>query len=92
MTVQAMIVMTTAERNDAEALNDVNAELGARQIDNPLSNNLGYGTLVDNWVSPARLLNDPSYVRWVDTLGLLPIYVLDSDTLFLPVEEVQRHA
>lgn len=88
MTVQAQIVMTTAQRNAAEALNDVNAELGARQIDNPLSNNLGHGTLVGMWVSPARLLNDPAYVRWVPTLGLLPIHVLDSDTLFLPVEEV----
>lgn len=37
------------------------------------------------WVSPARLLNDPDYQRWVPTLGLLPIHVLDSETLFPPV-------
>lgn len=88
MTVQAMIIMTQSERDAAEALNDVNAELGSRQIDNPLANNLGYGTLVGKWIAPARLLNDPAYVRWVPTLGELPIHILDSDILFLPVEEV----
>lgn len=84
MTVQAWIVMTTSEKNAATALDDEEAMLGAREVENTLANNLGYGTLVGQWVAPARLLNDPLYVRWVPTLGALPIHVMDSDTLFLP--------
>lgn len=87
MTVQAWIVMTTTEKNAATLLDDEDAMLGAREIDNPLANNLGYGTLVDQWVAPARLLNDPAYSRWVATLGSLPIHVMDSDTLFIPIIE-----
>jgi hypothetical protein len=86
MTVQAWIIMTQTERDDATELDDENAMLGARQIDNPLSNNLGQGTLVGRWIAPARLLNDPDYSRWVPTLGILPIAVMDSDTLFIPIE------
>lgn len=84
MTVQAWIIMTEAQKVSATLLDDEEAMLGARQIDNPLSNNLGFGTLVGEWVAPARLLNDPAYVRWVPTLGALPIHVLDSDVVFLP--------
>lgn len=84
MTTQAFIVMTQTERDVATALDGGGIGLGARQIDNPLSNNLGYGTLVGMWVAPARLLNDPDYARWVPTLGTLPIHVMDSDTLFVP--------
>lgn len=87
MPTQAMILMTQTQRDAAETLNDVNAELGARCIDNPMANNLGHGALVGKWVSPARLLNDPAYVRWVPTLGTYPIHVFDSETLFLPPEE-----
>jgi hypothetical protein len=88
MTVQAWIIMTQTQRDDATALDDDDAMLGARQIDNALSNNLGQGTLVGKWVAPARLLNDPDYSRWVPTLGTLPIAVMDSDTLFVPPPEV----
>lgn len=88
MPVLAEIVMTTAQRNAAEALNDVVAALGSRQIDNPLANNLGHGTLVGMWIAPARLLNDPMYSRWYATLGTLPIYILDSDILFIPDPEI----
>lgn len=84
MTVQAWVVMTTAQKNAATLLDDEEAMLGARQIDNALANNLGFGTLVGQWVAPARLLNDSAYVRWVPTLGSLPIHVLDSDVVFLP--------
>jgi len=86
MTVQAWIVMTTTDKNTATLLDDENAALGAREVVNPLANNLGYGTLVGNWIAPARLLNDPDYVRWVTTLGILPIYVMDSETLFAWIE------
>lgn len=88
MTVQAWITMTQQQRDDATLLDDEEAVLGARQIDNTLANNLGLGTLVGKWVAPARLLNDPEYVRWVPTLGILPISVMDSETLFLPPQEV----
>lgn len=87
MSVQAYIVMTTSEKNAATLLDDEEAMLGAPEIDNSLSNNLGYGTLLGKWVSPARLLNDPDYSRWVPSLGGLPIHVMDSDTLFLPLIE-----
>lgn len=87
MTVQAWIIMTQEQRDDATALNDDNAELGARQINNSLANNLGQGTLVGKWVSAARLLNDPDYVRWVPSLGGLPIAVMDSDTLFITIPD-----
>lgn len=84
MTVQAWIIMNQQERDDATELDNEEQMLGARQIDNPLANNLGLGTLVAKWVAPARLLNDLEYQRWVPTLGLLPISVMDSDTLFIP--------
>lgn len=84
MPVQAWIVMNDAQNAVAVALDDEDARIGSRRIDNPLANNLGYGTLVSAWVAPARLLNDPEFARWVPTLGILPIYVLDSDTLFVP--------
>jgi len=84
MTVQAWIIMTSAEKNSATLLDDEDAMVGARRIDNSLANNLGQGTLVGKWAAPARLLNDPDYVRWVSTLGSLPISVMDSDTLFVP--------
>lgn len=86
MTVQAYILMTQEERDDATELDGGGVALGAQQIDNPLANNLGYGTIVGMWVSPARLLNDSDYVRWVPTLGTLPIHVMDSATLLLPVD------
>lgn len=84
MTVQAYILMDQTQRDAAEALDDVNADLGSQQIVNTLANNLGFGTLVSQWVAPARLLNDQAYVRWYATLGTLPIHVMDSETLFAP--------
>lgn len=86
MTVQAWIIMSQAERDAAVALNDTTAKVLPRAIDNPLANNLGEGVLVSKYVAPARLLNDPLYVRWVDTLGTLPIRTMDSDALFVPDE------
>lgn len=86
MTVQAYILMTTAQKIEAEALDDMSARLGAREIDNPLANNLGYGQIFGMWVAPARLLNDPFYARWVPTLGLLPIHIMDSEVIFIPLE------
>lgn len=80
----AMIIMTTAEKEAAELLDNTEQRLGPRQVDNPLANALGEGTLVGKWVSPARLLNDPEYVRWVPEMEGYPIRVFDSETLFLP--------
>jgi len=85
MTVQAYIVMTPSEKDAAVLLDGLNGIfLGPQEITNSLANNLGFGTLVGQWVSPARLLNDPEYERWVSTLGTLPIHVMDSETLFPP--------
>lgn len=88
MTTQAWILMTEQQRDDAALLDDEEAHIGGREIDNALSNNLGIGTMVGKFVVGARLLNDPDYVRWVPTLGLLPIHVMDSDTLFVPPVEI----
>lgn len=85
MTVQAYIVMTEAQKNAATLLDDEEINLGAQEITNPLADNLGYGTLVGKWVSPARLLNDPDYARWVPTLGTYDIHIFDTDTLWVPV-------
>lgn len=82
MTVQAWIVMDSTQKTAAVALNDDEIQVRPPEIANALANNLGYGTLVGQFVVGARILNDPDYVRWVPTLGSLPIHVMDSDTLF----------
>ncbi len=85
MTVQAYILMTTAEKDAAMLLDDEEVMLGAAEIVNALANNLGLGVLVGKWVAPARVLNDPDYARWLPTLGTVPIHIFDSETLFLPI-------
>lgn len=55
-----------------------------RLIDNPLSNNLGMGTLLGKYMLPARILNDPNMSAWYPLLGSLPISTIDTDILFLP--------
>lgn len=84
MTTIAYIVMTPEQKDQAVMLDDANAELGPRIVDNELANNLGYGQLFGMWLAPARLLVDPTYLRWVPTLGAYPIHVFDTDTVFLP--------
>jgi hypothetical protein len=84
MPIFARIIMTTAQKNDAVLLDYPGVSLGPQQIDNPLANSLGEGTLVGKWVSPARLLNDPDYAVWVPFFDGFPIRVLDHDTIFLP--------
>jgi hypothetical protein len=84
MTTQAWILMTPAQKDAAVLLDSEAGTLDPRQIDNTLANNLGHGTLLGQWIAPARLLNDPAYEQFVPSLGLLPIHVLDSDTTFLP--------
>lgn len=85
MTVQAWIVMDGTQKDAAVLLNDDDIQVQPPEITNALANNLGYGTLVGQFIVGARLLNDPDYTRWVPTLGTYPIYVMDSDTLFVPV-------
>lgn len=84
--VKAFIVMSAEQHAEGNSLNDANVELGGRKIDNPLSDNLGWGSLVGKYVVGAQLLNDQAYARWVPTLGTYPIHVLDTDTLFIPDE------
>jgi hypothetical protein len=82
--VLAWIIMEPAQKDAAVLLDDEEAALGPNQIDNPLANNLGHGTLVGKWVVAARILNDVLYERWYPTLGTYPIAVMDGDTLFIP--------
>ena len=85
MPVQAFIVLDTAQKDAAAALNSPDAAVMPQAITNPLANNLGFGALVGLFVLPARLLNDAAYAAWVPSLGSLPIHVMDSETLFLPI-------
>ena len=87
MATFAWIVMTDEEAAAATAFNTPDATIAPMTIDNPLADNLGYGALVGKKVVPARLLNDPPYAPFWSTLGTLPIHVMDSDTLFLPIPE-----
>jgi len=85
MASQSWIVMTTEERDEALLLNpDGVAKISPRVIDNPLADNLGHGVLLGKWVAPARVLNDPEYERWLPSLGVLPIRLLDDEIIFLP--------
>lgn len=88
MPTLAWIILTPTEAADSVLLNDPDYAVAPREIDNPLADNLGEGVLVGKFVLPARLLNDPYYVRWVPSLGSLPIRTIDSDVLFIPpIEE-----
>lgn len=86
MATFAWIIMLPAEAAAAVLLNYEDAAVDPREIDNPLSNNLGYGTLLGKKVVPARLLNDPPYAPFWPTLGTYPIHVMDSDTLFVHLQ------
>ena len=66
MPVQAFIVLDATERAAAMLLNYADAGVNPRKIDNPLSNLLGFGTLLNMYVVPARLLNDEPYERWYE--------------------------
>lgn len=84
MPVQAFIVMDATERAAAMLLNYADAGVNPRKIDNPLSNLLGFGTLLNMYVVPARLLNDEPYERWYEMFSDNAIHILDTDMLFLP--------
>jgi len=82
MVTMAFIVMSQEQRDAGEALNGDGIALGARKIDNPPADALGLGTLVGKWVSPARLLEDQEYARWIPALAVCPVHVMDSAMLF----------
>jgi len=89
MTVQAYILIPTlAQKNAVVALNDGNAALMPQLINNAMANNLGFGTIVGQWVVPARLLNDSDYSRWYEMLENNDIHIFDSEVIFAPLEEV----
>lgn len=87
MTVMAFIILTPQQAEDSTELNGGDYNVAPMEITNTLADNLGHGTLVGQFVLPARLLNDPGYAPWVPSLGSLPIHVLDSETIFLPQPE-----
>lgn len=87
MTAQSWLVFTPAQAAAATATSaDTEFKVHPRQIDNPLANQLGEPlSVVGNSVAPAHILNDPEFSPvWSESLGSLPIRVLDSDILFLP--------
>lgn len=87
MTVQAWLIFSPQESAEAvSASENTDFKVYPREIDNPLVSQLGDPlVLVGNFVAPARILNDPEFAPvWTETLGALPIRLLDSDILFLP--------
>ena len=88
---QAWLIMTSAQNLDVLAINLTTthpSRIIPREINNPLANNLGEGTLLGKFVAPARLLNDPLSVDFYTLCGTMPIRTIDSDILFLPVEDL----
>lgn len=85
MTIATCVICTTEELEALALLDDETSEIGGRQIDSPLANNLGEGTMVGKWVVSAHALIDPVYVRYYDLLSVLPVRVVDSEILFIPV-------
>lgn len=83
MTIQTYIILNEAQKAAAEALNGEDAAVVPRLIDNPAA-----GELYGLYVAPARILSDPVYARWHDSLSVLPRQELDSDLIFLPPEEI----
>lgn len=81
MTVQTFVIMTAADKSAAQALNDDNAAVMPRLVDNTLAPS----DIAGKWVAPARILNDPAYGRWFDSLSVLPRQILDADMIFAPV-------
>lgn len=98
MPVQACILLTDTEAAAAHALNAASQAVGggrveARKIDNPVSNQIvGLGDITGNILGlnylAARLLIDPAYVTFMPVIEDHSIYMLDSDLLFLPQDEV----
>lgn len=86
MATQAFILVTSAQKGDVDALYDDEADgnVVPIEIDNPLANQLGEGTLVGSYVFPARVLNDDLYNRYDELCSSYPIYTWDSDVLFTP--------
>jgi hypothetical protein len=98
MTVQACMLLTDAKAAQAMALNATSTQNGGgsietRKIDNPVSNQIvGLGDLTGNVLGrnylTARVLTDPLYTTFLSVLQNEPVYILDSELLFLPQEEV----
>ena len=84
MAVQTFIIMTTTQKNAAQALNEEDAAVMGRLVDNALAPT----DIAGKWVAPARILNDPLYSRWYESLSALPRQILDSDMIFAPVLDV----
>lgn len=80
--MQDFIVLTAAQRAEAEALNRADAAILPRLVDGEDA-----GQLLGSYVAPARLLEDESYARWHLMLANLPRQDLDPAILFAPPTE-----
>lgn len=99
MATQSFIVLTSAERTAAVALNNENGGVDPRAVDNELAGHgintnpaasvaVGAGVdLTGKYVVPTRVLNDPENDRFDAVLGPLPRCILDVDVIFAPVVE-----
>ncbi len=87
MTVQAWLIFTAAQADDARQRSQTtDFKVDPREIDNPMAAQLGDPVVaVGKSVAPARILNDPEYGPvWADRLSVLPIRALDDEVIFLP--------
>ena len=81
------IVLTAQDCIDVVSLNGEHARIEPREINNPAANNLGKGTLLGLFVIASRVLNNNVYDRWIDLLDNFPRHDIDSDSLFLPIQD-----
>lgn len=92
MTTQAWLFMDAAQKADVDLLYDSEAEANVipRIIDNILANQLGEGDIaMERFIVPARLLNDPDYVRYSELCSSFPIRTWDSEVLLAPEPEIE---
>ena len=88
MTVFAFIVLTEAQKDAVLAVNGTpgafGVEINPRLIDNPMADELGYGTLTGAYICQAALRNEETYAPWHEPLAAGTIRLLDTDTVVLP--------
>lgn len=89
MPIQSWLIFTPEQNEDVLEINETTSGLARvipRQIDNPLANNLGEGTLLGNFVAPASIIVAPNYSDFYALCSTLPIRTMDSDIIFAYVE------
>jgi hypothetical protein len=82
--IQTWILVPTAGIAALRNLNQKDAAVEPRLIDDPAANTLGFGMLLGKYVLPARIADDPRYSRWASRIAAIPRGDADAEDLFLP--------